>query len=63
MQEMKIVLRVVFSRLIVDPASAAAEQTGRRSITFSPRAGATVVLRERTRATGSTPAAQLVATG
>ncbi len=50
LQEMKIVLRVVFSRLIVDPEGAAPEQTGRRSITFSPRGGATVVLRERPRA-------------
>jgi hypothetical protein len=45
--EMKIVVRSVFSRFDVAPALAAAEPTGRRSITFSPVGGATVVLSER----------------
>jgi hypothetical protein len=47
LQEMKIVLRVVYSRLEVAPASGKPEHTGRRSITFSPKGGATVVLRSR----------------
>lgn len=47
LQEMKIVLRAVLSRYEVTPATAAHERTGRRSITFSPARGATVVLRER----------------
>jgi cytochrome P450 len=50
LQEMKIVLRAVFSRLDVAPARPEAETTGRRSITFSPTRGATVVLSERSRA-------------
>ena len=49
LQEMKIVLRAAFSRLEVTPVSDEPEQTGRRSITFSPRGGATVILRERAR--------------
>jgi cytochrome P450 len=49
-QEMKIVLRAVFGRYEVASAAGAAEPTARRSITFSPRDGATVVLRERARA-------------
>jgi cytochrome P450 len=47
LQEMKIVLRAVLSRYEVTPATTARERTGRRSITFSPSRGATVVLRER----------------
>jgi cytochrome P450 len=50
LQEMKIVLRVVFSRLTVEPASERSERTGRRSITFSPKGGAEVILRERANA-------------
>jgi cytochrome P450 len=48
-QEMKIVLRAVLTRYELAPATAAPERTGRRSITFSPAGGATVVLRERAR--------------
>jgi cytochrome P450 len=63
LQEMKIVLRVVFSSLVVEPVTDRAEQTGRRSITFSPKGGATVVLRERATApVGAAPEA-LVAAG
>lgn len=50
LEEMKIVLRTVLSHFSVAPGSAQAEGTGRRSITFSPRGGATVVLGERSRA-------------
>ncbi len=47
LQEMRIVLRAVFARLEVEPGSATSEPTARRSITFSPKQGATVILRER----------------
>jgi hypothetical protein len=47
MQEMKIVLRAVLTRFQLAAASQQPERTGRRSITFSPDAGATVVLYER----------------
>jgi cytochrome P450 len=47
MQEMKIVLRVALGRYELAPAEGRPERTGRRSITFSPSDGATVVLRER----------------
>jgi cytochrome P450 len=47
--EMKIVLRAVLSRHDVAPAAVGAEPTRRRSITFSPGAGAVAVLRERAR--------------
>jgi hypothetical protein len=64
LQEMKIVLRVVYSRLEVAPASDAPEHTGRRSITFSPKGGATVVLRSRRDAPAIAAAREaLVATG
>jgi cytochrome P450 len=63
LQEMKIVLRAVFSRLSVEPTTAAAEQTGRRSITFSPRGGATVILRERATVTAAAAPEALVAAG
>jgi cytochrome P450 len=49
LQEMKIVLRCALQRFELAPAGPAAETTGRRSITFSPARGATVVLRERQR--------------
>jgi cytochrome P450 len=49
LQEMKIVLRGALSRFDLAPAGAAPEVTGRRSITFSPSRGATVVLRKRAR--------------
>jgi hypothetical protein len=60
LQEMKIVLRVAFGRLTAAPATDAPEQTGRRSITFSPRGGATVVLHERP-AAGAAAAATAIA--
>jgi cytochrome P450 len=47
LQEMKIVLRAVLERYELTPASDKPEPTGRRSITFSPALGATVLLRER----------------
>jgi cytochrome P450 family 110 len=47
MQEMKIVLRAVLSRYELLPAGSRPETTRRRSITFSPRREATVILRER----------------
>jgi cytochrome P450 len=47
-QEMKIVLRAVVERFEITAPSPAPEHTGRRSITFSPKGGATVVLRGRT---------------
>lgn len=63
LQEMKIVLQGVISRYDVLPADGRREQTGRRSITFSPSRGATVVLRARDAADSSRrPAPRLVAT-
>jgi cytochrome P450 len=61
-QEMKIVLRVALSRFELAAAGPRPERTGRRSITFSPADGATVVLRERRRATSRPPAAEPLAT-
>ncbi len=46
-QEMKIVLREVLSRYALEPGGGPPETTRRRSITFSPARGATVVLRAR----------------
>jgi cytochrome P450 len=46
LQEMKIVIRAVVDRFELEPAGRP-EQTARRSITFSPSGGASVVLRER----------------
>lgn len=51
LQEMKIVVRAVVSRHELSPASDQPEKTARRSITFSPSGRATIVLRERRRAT------------
>jgi hypothetical protein len=51
---MKVVLRAVIGRCELAPAGDGPEPTGRRSITFSPARGATVVLRDRRPA----PAAQ-----
>ena len=45
--EMKIVLRALLRRYSVETAGPEAEGTVRRAITISPRAGARVVLRER----------------
>jgi cytochrome P450 len=47
LQEMKIVVRAVLSRYQIQPATAQGEPIGRRSITFSPGRGATVVLMKR----------------
>ncbi len=55
-QEMKVVLRAVLSRYELLAPSAAGEGTRRRSITFSPSRGATVVLAERRPAAAHTPA-------
>jgi cytochrome P450 len=49
LQEMKIVMRAVLMRYAITPVRPEAEPTGRRSITFSPARGATVLLRERRR--------------
>jgi cytochrome P450 len=56
LQEMKIVIRAVVRRFELAPASRRPEQTARRSITFSPSGGATVILRERSRAEVPAPA-------
>jgi cytochrome P450 len=56
MQEMKIVLGVALGRYELAPAHRRPERTGRRSITFSPSGGATVVLRERVPAAARPPA-------
>jgi cytochrome P450 len=53
-QEMKIVVRAVLRRHSISPASDRPEQTARRSITFSPRRRATVVLHERRPAAADT---------
>jgi cytochrome P450 len=52
MLEMKVVLRSVFARAEPVPASGVTEGARRRSITLSPRRGATTVLRARTREPG-----------
>jgi cytochrome P450 len=49
LQEMKIVLRTVLELYELAPCSGRREATGRRSITFSPAGGATVLLGERRR--------------
>jgi hypothetical protein len=47
LQEMKVVLHAVIGRCELVPFGDRPEPTGRRSITFSPARGATVVLRDR----------------
>jgi cytochrome P450 len=47
LQEMKIVIRGALARFELAPAGERREQTGRRSITFSPTGGANVVLKVR----------------
>jgi cytochrome P450 len=47
MQEMRIVLRAALARFDLAPGSDRPEQTARRSITFSPDRGATVILHAR----------------
>jgi cytochrome P450 len=59
--EMRIVIRAVLERFELAPASRRPEQTARRSITFSPSGGATVVLRERARRLPDAPALVSVA--
>jgi cytochrome P450 len=61
LQEMKIVIRAVANRFELEPASDQPEQTARRSITFSPSGGASVVLRERAPAADEQPALVSVA--
>jgi len=46
--EMRIVIRAVLARYDIAPARARREHTRRRSITFSPSSGSTLVLRART---------------
>jgi cytochrome P450 len=50
LQEMKIVMRAVLTHYALSPEQPEAEPTGRRSITFSPGRGATMVLHRRRRA-------------
>jgi cytochrome P450 len=47
LQEMKIVIRAALHRFALAPAGDRPEGTARRSITFSPDRGATVILRDR----------------
>jgi cytochrome P450 len=56
LQEMKIVIRAVVDRFELEPAGDRPEQTARRSITFSPSGGASVILHERTKAADEQPA-------
>jgi cytochrome P450 len=53
LQEMKIVIRAALKRFELSPATDRPEQTGRRSITFSPTGGASVILRERSPQAGA----------
>jgi len=52
---MKIVIRAVVDRFELEPASERPEQTARRSITFSPSGGASVILLERAQAMDERP--------
>jgi cytochrome P450 len=61
LQEMKIVIRAVVDRFELEPASDQPEHTARRSITFSPSRGASVILRERLPAPAEPPALVSVA--
>jgi cytochrome P450 len=56
LQEMKIVIRAVVDRYELAPATERPERTARRSITFSPGGGASVILRRRPRSAARTPA-------
>ncbi|MGI8506403.1 MAG: cytochrome P450 [Solirubrobacteraceae bacterium] len=58
MEEMKIVLRAVLERFSLAPAGARPETARRRSITFSPGRGATLILHQRDLAV-ATPAPAL----
>jgi cytochrome P450 len=59
--EMKSVLRSVLGRYEIEPGTAGAEATRRRSITVSPRAGAATVLRERDQLKSSTMSSTTIA--
>jgi cytochrome P450 len=59
-QEMKIVIAAVLRRFELEPAGAP-ENARRRSITFSPAGGATVILRSRSAAAARTAAPAAVA--
>jgi cytochrome P450 len=61
LQEMKIVIRAVVERFELEPAGAQREQAARRSITFSPSGGASVILRERATTADQGPALVSVA--
>jgi cytochrome P450 len=56
LQEMKIAIRAVLDRFELAPANDRPAQTARRSITFSPSNGASVILRARPRRPASAPA-------
>jgi hypothetical protein len=58
---MRIVMRAVLTRYAISPARPEAEPTGRRSITFSPGRGTTVVLHERQRIAPAPPAPEELA--
>jgi cytochrome P450 len=60
LQEMKIVMRAVLSRYAIEAVDLRPEPTARRSITFSPGRGATVVLRERMQIDGTGASAEAV---
>jgi hypothetical protein len=60
LQEMKVVIRAVLGRYELLPAGGRPEQTGRRSITFSPSGGATVVLHDRVAGRAPSPGEELV---
>jgi cytochrome P450 len=61
LQEMKIVIRAALRRFELTPAGDRREQTGRRSITFSPTGGASVILCERSSHAPRAAAGQLAA--
>jgi cytochrome P450 len=60
-QEMKIVLRSVLARYELAPAGSEPERVARRSITFSPADGATVILRERAQTPRASAAGEVAA--
>ena len=55
--EMRLVLKSVFARGTVAPTATSMETPRRRAITISPRAGATIVLAERSRSRRAEPVA------
>jgi cytochrome P450 len=55
MLEMKIVVRSVLERFELRPVRDQAELTSRRSVTISPKDGAQIILRERSRAAAPVP--------